>query len=370
MLTPDSRIIRVADRDGALSPAHKTFNRQIKQIAKLRDKLAAWESAASRYRSKYVRDLAPLLARMTELRIELVHALDRGSGHKALSVPQQRKLSQAIVEIADIVLDERDDASVKAIYNKHSPVDYDSEAAAHTEEVKDFLENMFDLDLGEAEEHDSVDDLFERAREQFREKQQAEQQADEERHSQRKKTAREIEREARADADAKRVSQSVREVYRKLVSELHPDRETDPQERARKTELMQRINQAYGKRNLLQLLELQLELEHIDEQYLAGLDTERLRHFNAVLREQIAELKQELVAMEMRFREQFSIHPHGDLDPRTMVRDLEYDVFSAERENRALGEEIALAAEAKGLKAWLKSYRRIRRHEPDADALF
>jgi curved DNA-binding protein CbpA len=37
----------------------------------------------------------------------------------------------------------------------------------------------------------------------------------------------------------------VREVFRKLASELHPDRETDPAEHARKTELMQRVNQAY-----------------------------------------------------------------------------------------------------------------------------
>ena len=51
------------------------------------------------------------------------------------------------------------------------------------------------------------------------------------------------------------MSQSIREVYRKLAGALHPDRESDPQERERKTALMQRVNQAYAKNNLLQLLD-------------------------------------------------------------------------------------------------------------------
>jgi hypothetical protein len=52
----------------------------------------------------------------------------------------------------------------------------------------------------------------------------------------------------------------------------HPDREPDPHERERKTALMQRANHAYGKNDLLKLLELQLELEHIDQPAYTTLD--------------------------------------------------------------------------------------------------
>ncbi len=45
---------------------------------------------------------------------------------------------------------------------------------------------------------------------------------------------------------------------------LHPDREPDEAERVRKTELMQRVNEAYSKKDLLQLVALQLEIEQID----------------------------------------------------------------------------------------------------------
>jgi hypothetical protein len=60
-----------------------------------------------------------------------------------------------------------------------------------------------------------------------------------------KKSAKTIVRETLRDEAAQGGTQAVREVFRKLVSELHPDRETDPAEHARDTELMQRVNQAY-----------------------------------------------------------------------------------------------------------------------------
>jgi len=373
MLTPPSKVVRIARQDTTLSREQKTFNRQIKQIQTLRNRLAAWEAATSAYRQKYSRELAPRLARMTDLRIELVRRLDRESGHKSLTPAQRRKLGQAIADLAGQVLSEREDDAIKEIYNRHNPVDYDSEEAAHAEGLKNFLEDMFDLELGEADEHDSLDDLFERAKAQFREKQslhQTERRRHDEGRSKRKKTARQLEREQQAEDDARRVGQSIREVYRKLVSELHPDRETDPRERARKTELMQRINQAYAKRNLLQLLELQLELEHISEEYIAGLDPERLRHFNAVLKEQIAELKHELATVEFRFCDQFGLTPIGGTHPERLVRELDYEIFSIERLNRGLEEDLRLVAEPKGLKLWLRTFGRRERHLDDFDSPF
>jgi len=370
MLTRPLRLVRIAAREGAETPAHRTFNRQIKQIEKLRGQLAAWETATHAYQEKYLRELAPVLERTTELRVKLVHALQHFSGHNALTAPQQRKLGRTIVELAACILDERDDDAIKAIYNKHNPVDYDSEEAAQTDQVKSFLEDMFDLDLGEPGEDDSVDDLFERAKAQFRERQAAKADADDAKHTKRRKSARQMEREAREEADAKRMSQSVREIYRKLVSELHPDRETDPQERTRKTALMQRINQAYAKRNLLQLLELQLELEHIDEQYLAGLDPERLRHFNAVLKEQIAGLRQELFAVEVRFCEQFGHSPFGGLDPRTVVRQLDDEILDSERAIRTIEADLTLLVDIKGVKAWLKRLGRRPKYAFDDELRF
>jgi len=93
---------------------------------------------------------------------------------------------------------------------------------------------------------------------------------------------------------AQGASRAMREVFRKLASELHPDREPDPDERVRKTVLMQRVNQAYAAGDLLALLELQLSIEQIDASTLAGIAQDRLAHYNHVLEAQLQSLQDEL----------------------------------------------------------------------------
>jgi hypothetical protein len=225
--------------------------------------------------------------------------------------------------------------------------------------VKSFLEDMFDLDLGD-EDFGSTDEVFQRAKEQFRDRHGPDETSgpqDEAAYTPRKKTARQLAKEARAEADALRLNQTLREIYRKLASALHPDRETDPQERARKTELMQRINLAYARNNLLQLLELQLEVEHIGENVITNLDDEKLRHFNAVLKEQVAELKQELAHVHSEFCARFRVDPFSGTKPETLMRNLQREIFSVERDNAELEQDLALLERPKGAKAWLRKLR-------------
>jgi hypothetical protein len=351
--------VRIAGGEETLSKAQQTFNRQIRQIEKLRDKLRDWETATARYQDVYTRELLPLLDASTGLQIRLIHALHAGREEKGLSPTERSRLAELILDLADAILAEHDDAAVKAIYNAHSDVDYDSQEVAERSSVKQFLEDMFDLDLGD-EEFASTDEVFERAQAQFREKQS---QSDAERaqagqaRRPRRKSARQIEKEARAEADAQRLSQTLRAIYRKLASALHPDREADPQERARKTELMQRINQAYAKNNLLKLLELQLEVEHIGDSLVSGLDDDKLRHFNVVLKEQIAELKSELVHVHLAFCRRFGVDPFSGAKPETLLRNLQREIFAVQQDNAELEQDLALLARPKGAKAWLRKLR-------------
>lgn len=359
--------VQIAGDDNPLSKGQKTFNSQIQQIEKLRARLAAWDVATTAYQEKYTRELAPLFAVATELQLKLVHRLDSATAQKGLTRTEQRMLSDLIADLAGHLLAERDDADLKAIYNKHSRSDYDSEEAAQMQDMKSMLEGMFGLDLGDDADFDSPDEIMRRVQAQFEERQAryaTEQQAREERRAKRKKSARQLEKEERAEADAKQINQSIREIYRKLASALHPDRETDPQERVRKTELMQRINQAYDKQNLLQLLELQLELEHIDRDVLGRLDEERLRHYNTILKRQVAELKCELMRVESAFCAQFGIPPFVNVKPETVVRDLSDDIRHAQQENREMEQDLIALDTVKGVKAWLK---KLRRRSPSDD---
>ena len=186
----------------------------------------------------------------------------------------------------------------------------------------------------------------------------ADQQARESRRAQRTRSAKQIAYEAKQQAEDKQLSQSIRELYRKLASALHPDRETDPQERDRKTVLMQRVNQAYDKNNLLQLLELQLELEHIDQSALNNLSEDRLKHYNQILKDQLAELDLELDAVVGRFRAQFGLSPFDTVNPSTILRDLAEEIVSFQYANRDLERELVVFDDVKTIKAWLKQMKR------------
>lgn len=348
----------------SLSKGQKRFNTLIKQIEQKRARLAAWEAALPPYQQKYVGELLPLVDASTALQVEMVHALDRAASRKDLTKTERRTIAGLIADLARELLEENDDKDLKAIYNKHSRSDYDSEVAANMESMKFMLEDMLGVELGDDLDMSSRDDLFSRAEvhlEERRAQHAADRQAREERRAKRKKSDKQLAREAQQQAEAQQISQSIREVYRKLASALHPDRESDPQERARKTALMQRVNEAYGKNNLLQLLELQLELEHIDQSAIDGLSEERLTHYNAVLKEQLAELEQEILHVEGSFRGQFGLAPFDKVSPGTILRDLDRDIAGLRRAVRDMKRDLLMFDDIKTVKLWIKE---LRSHPP------
>ena len=362
MSKPQLALLRITSQDQALSKEQKTFNSRMQQIEKLRARFAAWDRASGDYQRKYTAEFTPLLARATELEIQLVHGMDSALGYKGLTKTERRMLQDLLLGLAGMLLGECEDPDLKAIYNKYSRTDYDTEEAEFALDMKDMLEGMFGIDLGDAAGLDSPEELARRAQAQFAQKarQHEEQQRppQEAQRARRKKSAKQQEKEARVAAEAKEINLSIREIYRKLASALHPDREPDPQERERKTALMQRINQAYDKRDLLQLLELQLELEHIDSEHLARLSEDRLRHYNAVLKEQIDELKRELLRTEYEFRARFGIEPFAPVKPETVLRDLAVDIREMQYKNRELERDLQSISDVKSVKAWLKDIRR------------
>jgi hypothetical protein len=344
-----------------LSKGQKAFNALIKQIEKRRAHLADWEAAIPPYQQKYASDLVPLVETSVDLQVKLVHCLDRASDQKGLTGTERRKIASLITELSGELVAQRDDAELKAIYNKYSRSDYDSEEAAAVKGMKSMLEDVLGFELGDDLDISSPEDMLARAQAQMHERQtqyDADRQAWEEHPGKRKKSAKQIAREARQQAEEQQISQSIREVYRKLASALHPDREADPQERDRKTALMQRANQAYEKNNLLQLLELQLELEHIDQAVINNISEGRLKHYNKILKEQLVELEQEIMLVEDRFKAQFGMSPFVNVSPGTIMRSLAGDIAGVRHAIRDLKRDLLVFDDIKKVKAWLKNLRR------------
>lgn len=351
-----------------LSKEQKAFNSLVKKIDTKRAHLAAWQEIIPSYQQKHVRELTPLIEASLDLQVELVRRLDRASAQKGLTKTERRLISGLISGLAGGLAGTRDGEEMKAIYNKHSGFDLDAEEAAALQGMKSMLEDVIGIDLGDDVDMSSPEEFFRHAQARLQEEQtqfEAERQADEERRSKRKKTAKQIARETKQQEEQQQTTQSIRDLYRKLASTLHPDREPDPQERERKTALMQRINQAYEQRNLLLLLELQLELEHIDQGAINNISASRLKHYNNILKEQLQELEHEIWHTEELFKAQFGIAPYAPVSPATVMRHLSADIVSAQHAIRDLKNDLLVFDDIKRLKAWLKEMR----HRPRADDL-
>ena len=349
-----------------LNKDQKAFNTLIKKIDARRAELADWGEAIPLFKQRYVSELLPLRDRETALHIQLALSLDMAHGQKGVTKGEKRKLSTMIAELALLVLARKDDDQIKALYNTHSQSDFDVEEAARQNDMKSMLEEMLGMDLGDDIDLNSPDEVTQRLESQFR----AQHEAGQGQTAPRKKTAKQLARDAQREAEEKQMSQSIREVYRKLASALHPDREPDPVERQRKTELMQRANEAYEKGNLLQLLELQLQLEHIDQAHLATLGEERLKHYIKILKGQLGELEAEIQHVEYGFAAEFGLSPFERLRPHELMPMLHADLADCEINIRRVQAELDNVGDPKQLKAWLKTITLRRQRTTDLDFPF
>ena len=246
------------------------------------------------YQQKQASEFDPLLQSFNLLRTKLVELFDKSYANRALSKTDRAKLNDILCAIAGELLAENDDPGLKSIYNKYSDTDFDAEAEEANAAMKVIMEEMLGVEIGDEVDLTSPESVFEHVGEKVRQ-QQAQQEKDQQESkivaAEHKKSAKELAKEARQEKEAQHISQSIRAVFRQLASALHPDRELDPTERDRKTALMQRVNVAYDKRDLLKLLELQLEVEQIDQSMINAISADRLKHYNKVLAEQSAEFQ-------------------------------------------------------------------------------
>ena len=350
--------------EAPLSKEQKAFNNLLAKLDKARRKLAGWREALEVFRRRCAGELEPREARQADLQAGLAQALHAAHGQKGVTAAERRKLSLLIVELAASVLEARDDAEMKALYNQHGETDYDAEEEAADADLKAMLAGLFGVELGDDVDMRSPEAVAAHMEAQMRAKVEA---AGDEMGGTpfdappRRPSGHQQAREARLAADEKAMSQTVREVYRKLASALHPDREPDPAERQRKTALMQRVNEAYQANNLLQLLELQIEIEQIDSAHLAGLAPQRLKRYHQILRAQLQDLEMEIFGIEHGLRQQ--LHLRGRMTPKLLLQCVEADVATLDGEIRRLEGELAISADLKALKAWLKGIRPARRQE-------
>jgi hypothetical protein len=349
--TPQGLQISSATGDAALSPEQKRFNSLIKQIEKLRQTLAGWHEVIPQYVRAHAQVIVPLLQSIRDVQRKWVFALDGLLQQPGWTKPERATLRELIANGAGGLLAsqgpaDEEDVELKALFDQHSEVDFDTEQQETRSALQAMLEASTGVDLGDPDEIRSEEELFQRMQEALQaHAAQAEAPAHEARASARRQTA----AQKRREAEAQQATQSVREVFRKLASALHPDREPDAQARVAKTALMQKVNQAYAANDLLTLLELQLQVEQVDASHVGRASAQRLKHYNKVLAEQVAELKDEIVRVEAGFRMDFGLQADWHPSPKKMLasidraaKDLRANVAMIQQDLRRLGDKAVV----------------------------
>lgn len=345
------------EQQACLSPAQKKFNSLIQKIDAQRKLLATWQEAIPQCQQEIARKLIPLRKLFCEHQAEMAAKLDTFYTTQKLSYGQQDKIAHLITSICENLISQHGREDLKPLYDYYSEQSYDAAARESDEIASELLKSMFKREFGvelDDDEFDFSDPEGMSAR--LAEKMQEQQQAQESRRK-RKKSAKQLAEETREQEEEATISKSIQAVYRQLVAALHPDREQDPMERERKTELMQQVTVAYGKKDLLQLLELQLSIEQIDHSKINNIADDLLKHYNKILQNQSQELQQEVTLMEQNVREMIGLAPYERLSPKRLSTLLNEDIRRLRNQISRIQHDLMLFNDIKQFKSWLKGYR-------------
>lgn len=341
------------------SRARKQFNTLIKKIEAMRLRLATWQETMPAIMRQAEQQFRPLVHTYAGHQKALVLLLDQMHQHKSMGKKDRAKLEGLICSVALDVLEDSDDAELKEIYNRHSGGDFDLESSQNEVALRNMMEQILGVPIDAGVDMGSPETMFDALAAQMRQHAEQEQQTAQARAATRRKSASALAREQRQAAEADQLKQSVRDIFRKLVSELHPDREPDAAERERKTALMQRVNVAYAANDLLGLLALQLEIEQIGQADLDQLSEERIKQYNKILDGQLRELERETAEIESAAAHEMGGRQRGRMTPQALSACLHVDIAEMQAKLDEIVANLEEFSDLKRLKAWLKTYRPV-----------
>lgn len=340
------------------TPAQRKFNTTMKHINQQREYLAQWQELLPRYRQELFEAMQPLEAAFIENQEQFVYCLDEAYKTQKLTKKQQEKITYLIALISEEMIENYQRDEFKVLYNFYTDGDYDQEEseakAEYYAQVKTSLKEHLGLEIDpEQMNAETMADIQER----LAAKQEEERAAQAAKQTKRKKSAKQLAKAERERQEAQELGKSLQTIYRQLVGALHPDREPDEAERLRKTELMQQATVAYENKDLLKLLELQLMLEQIDQEQINNLAEERLKYFNKILQEQLAELEQQVFRYQHEAAELTQVDMVYNLLPSHLAALVKRNLQDFKKVLEQLQADLLAIQEPKGLKAWLNAYR-------------
>lgn len=225
------------------------INTARKELLKAEKDLAHWKSVPDTYSQLFRKHIKPELLRLNKVRKAWILKLFEARSTMKWSKNEKALLDEEIVTKAIDLLDEiPGDPELESIIQKyHNTHQTLAEEENFESDDESFLQ-MLAEDI--CIESNLPKDFFNGC---------TSEQAMYDRFSQYMNEKKETKRAQYQPSEKPFVTGIIKSLYRRLASLLHPDKEFDPIKKQAKTELMQRLNNAYGKNDIDELMLIQKE---------------------------------------------------------------------------------------------------------------
>ena len=278
-----SALKTTAQPEARLSPHQKKLNRLIDQIEQQKQELAAWKNAQADIQNYTRSKLLPVYSELHTVLFTQLDTLWNHLAHDALSKADLVQIDTKIAALAKMLkksqmLTSEQKEQVEKIdtfYMQHAEHIRAKKAKANSiqsHELVETVEQNVDVDW-ENYEYDSAQYEAERER------------------------AKQLKQQEKREQAAKMAAQSLKTVYLTITAMIHPDREPDETKKLEKTELLQKVNEAYAAQDLFYLLKLQLQLEINKSLSSKALSSEQVKFYQLSLEAQSQNLQSQLVVI-------------------------------------------------------------------------
>lgn len=354
------QVLKIAPGKARLSPAQQRFNTLTSRIDQLQRSQQDLDALLLRWSGPHQQAVAELEAQLDQVQQHMLLFL-----HERLQRPGltrgQRQSVITLVKSLLVSLEDLDLPQVQALaglyIDDEQRAQWQQAQEADLAEMRAMAEHLAGgaiPDLQNSQDPEAVMAALAREMQRQQQAQDARRQA---RQARRQPSARQ-QRQADQQLEART---ALRTVFRQLASALHPDREIDPEARARKTELMSQANAAYERQDLASLLRLQLQVAQINPEDLARLADDRLSALCLLLKEQVAALDADLQASQWRASEAlgFPVSAHSsETEVMQHLAQVRHDLDQTLAQMRA---DLREVQQDEGLRRWLKAQKALSR---------
>ncbi|WP_312210794.1 molecular chaperone DnaJ [Acinetobacter variabilis] len=268
----------------ALSPQQKKLDRLIDKIEQQKLELKQWQQAEEDLQQYTHKTFMPVYHELHGVLFEQLEQLWTHLQETDFTKAELIVLDEKIQYLADYLQDSQAMSAQEA--NKVNEIfTYYQQRTEHaqfrksqkkTNELERFFKNENVPDPADAEGFEEwASDHFQQIREQAKLKRQQEKQ----------------------EQAAAMAEQSVKSVYLKIAAAIHPDREANDVKKIKKTELLQRANEAYAEQDLFALLKMQLQIEQDRDPSQKSLSAEQVKLYQLALDAQSQKLQEQIDAL-------------------------------------------------------------------------